>query len=257
MATLEAVELTKYYASIPAAENVTFRLRGGDVLGCLGPNGSGKSTTVKMLMGLLEPTRGRVLLDGENIHRDLVDYRKQVGYVPEEPNLYPYLSGREYLDLIGTLRDIERRALDKKIDDLLELFALHPHRHSPIGSYSKGMRQRILLIAALLDNPSILILDEPLSGLDAVSAIVVKGLIRSLAQMGRAVFYCSHVLEVVEKVCTSIMILRLGKVIALTGVQDLPRVSAEASLEETFAQLVESADPGEVSRNIIEVIASA
>jgi ABC-2 type transport system ATP-binding protein len=257
MPSLEAVELTKYYASIPAAKDVTFRLRGGDVLGCLGPNGSGKSTTVKMMMGLLEPTRGRVLFDGQSIHCDLVGYRKQVGYVPEEPNLYPYLSGREYLDLIGTLRGITRRTLDQKINDLLDLFALHPHRHSPMGSYSKGMRQRILLIAALLDNPAILILDEPLSGLDAVSAMVVKGLIRNLAQMGRAIFYCSHVLEVVEKICTSIMILRLGNVIALTGVQELPRVSTEASLEETFAHLVESSDPAQISRNIIEVMASA
>ncbi|HKD92173.1 MAG TPA: ATP-binding cassette domain-containing protein, partial [Terriglobales bacterium] len=157
----------------------------------------------------------------------------------------------------GTLRGITRRTLDQKINDLLDLFALHPHRHSPMGSYSKGMRQRILLIAALLDNPAILILDEPLSGLDAVSAIVVKGLIRNLAQMGRAIFYCSHVLEVVEKICTSIMILRLGNVIALTGVQELPRVSAEASLEETFAHLVESSDPAQITRNIIEVMASA
>jgi ABC-2 type transport system ATP-binding protein len=251
------VELTKYYASIPAVKNVTFRLQDGDVLGCLGPNGSGKSTTVKMLMGLLEPTRGRVLFNHEDIRRDLVGYRKQVGYVPEEPNLYPYLTGREYIDLIGTLRGMDRAVLEKKTNDLLELFALHPYRHAAIGSYSKGMRQRILLIAALIDNPSILILDEPLSGLDAVSALVVKSVIRSLAQLGRTVFYCSHVLEVVEKVCTSIMILRLGEVIALTGVQDLPRVSAKASLEDTFAHLVQSADPAILSRDIIDVMASA
>lgn len=253
---LEAIDLTKCYASIPAVNNVTFQLQGGEVLGCLGPNGSGKSTTVKMLMGLLEPTRGRVLYNGEDIHRDLVAYRRQIGYVPEEPNLYPYLTGREYLNLIGTLRGTDRDELEGKISDLLELFSLHPYRHSPIGSYSKGMRQRILLIAALLDNPAVLILDEPLSGLDAVSALVVKNLVRNLAQMGRAVFYCSHVLEVVEKVCSAVIILRLGAVITHTGVLDLPRVSAQASLEETFAHLVQSADPVEVSQNIIDVISS-
>lgn len=257
MPALQAQELTKYYASIPAVKDVTFRVQGGEVLGCLGPNGSGKSTTVKMLMGLLEPTRGRVLFDGADIRRDLVGYRKQVGYVPEEPNLYPYLTGREYIDLIGTLRGMDRVVLEKKVNDLLELFALHPYRHSPISSYSKGMRQRILLIAALIGNPSILILDEPLSGLDAVSALIVKSLIRDLASRGRTVFYCSHVLEVVEKVCTAIMILRLGSVIALTGVQDLPRISAKASLEETFAHLVQSADPIEVSRDIFDVMTSA
>lgn len=254
---LEAVDLSKSFASIPVVSGVTFRIAGGEVLGCLGPNGSGKSTTVKMLMGLLEPTRGEVLYNGENIRHDLIGFRKRIGYVPEEPNLYPYLTGREYIELVGTLRGMDRDTVEKRTNDLLELFALHPHRHSPIGSYSKGMRQRILLISALLDNPSILILDEPLSGLDAVSALVMKNLIRTLAELGRAVFYCSHVLEVVEKVCTSIMILRLGSVIALTGVQDLPRISAKASLEETFAHLVQSADPITVSRNIIEVIGSS
>src|ERR1022692_2031209 len=127
---LEARELTKSYASLPAVKDVSFCLEPGQVLGCLGPNGSGKSTTVKMLTGLLEPTRGKVLFNGEDIRRDLVGFRKYLGYVPEEPNLYPYLSGREYLEMVGILRGMPQAQLLKKIANLLELFSLYPSRHS-------------------------------------------------------------------------------------------------------------------------------
>src|ERR1700689_5352759 len=177
---LEAIALTKRYASLPAVQDVSFCLQPGQVLGCLGPNGSGKSTTVKMLIGLLDPTLGRVLFHGEDIRKDLVGYRKRLGYVPEEPNLYPYLTGREYLEMVGTLRGMPASRLAQKIDALLDLFSLYSSRHSSIASYSKGMRQRILLIAALMDNPEILIFDEPLSGLDVTSALVLKNLIKAL-----------------------------------------------------------------------------
>src|ERR1700721_1571046 len=211
---LEALHLTKRYASLPAAQDVCFTLCPGQVLGCLGPNGSGKSTTVRMLTGLLEPTRGQVLCGGESIQSNLVGYREHLGYVPEDTNLYPFLSGWEYLELVGTLRGMEASRLAKKIDAMLELFSLFPHRHSAIGSYSKGMRQRILLIASFLHDPDLLIFDEPLSGLDVTSALIVKNLIRGLGERGKAVFYCSHVLEVVEKVCSHGMILRKARALA-------------------------------------------
>jgi ABC-2 type transport system ATP-binding protein len=177
---LEARGLTKCYASLPAVKDVTFSLSQGQVLGCLGPNGSGKSTTVKMLTGLLEPTSGTVLFNGEDIQKDLVGYRKCLGYVPEESNLYPYLTGGEYLEMVGTLRGMPRPLLERKIDRLLDLFALQSHRNATIAAYSKGMRQRILLIAALMDDPKVLIFDEPLSGLDVTSALVLKNLIKTL-----------------------------------------------------------------------------
>jgi ABC-2 type transport system ATP-binding protein len=254
---LQAVELTKLYASIPAVQDVTFELRTGQTLGCLGPNGSGKSTTVKMLIGLLEPSRGRVLFRGEDIRRDLVSYRKIVGYVPEEQNLYPYLSGREYLEMVGILRGIPQPQLTKKVDGLLALFSLYPSRHSAMASYSKGMRQRVLLIAALLDDPEVLILDEPLSGLDASSALVVKNLIRALGQQGKAVFYCSHVLEVVERVCSHLLILRRGAVIASGSTGDIQKRMGQSSLERTFHHLVEDVDPDKVAREIIDVMKAA
>jgi ABC-2 type transport system ATP-binding protein len=229
---LEVRRLTKRYSGLPAVEDVSFTIAPGQVLGCLGPNGAGKSTTVKMLIGLLEPSSGQILFDGRETRSNLVSYRKQLGYVPEEPNLYPYLSGREYLEMVGTLRGMERSRRDRKITDLLRLFAMHSHRDASIASYSKGMRQRILLIAALMDNPALLIFDEPLSGLDVVSALILKNLIRRLGERGKAVFYCSHVLEVVEKVCSHLLILRGGKVVAYEAAADLPRVRKEASFEE-------------------------
>jgi ABC-2 type transport system ATP-binding protein len=254
---LEARNLSKSYSSVPAVEAVSFAIEPGQILGCLGPNGSGKSTTVKMLLGLIDPTRGQVFFDGEDISRDLAAYRKQLGYVPEEPNLYPYLSGREYLELVGTLRGMERRRRDAKIDALLEQFAMYPHRHGTIGAYSKGMRQRILIIAALMDNPRLLIFDEPLSGLDVVTALVFKNLVRSLGEQGKAVFYCSHVLEVLEKVCSHLIILRRGEVVTYGAAKDLPRVSEEASLEQTFAHLVTEVDADQLARNIVDAMVNA
>ena len=252
---LEVRRLTKRYSSLPAVQDVSFSIAPGQILGCLGPNGAGKSTTVKMLIGLLQPSSGQVLFDGADIHADLVGYRKQLGYVPEEANLYPYLSGREYLEMVGTLRGMERQPRDRKIADLLQLFSLRSHRDGAIASYSKGMRQRILLMAALLDNPALLIFDEPLSGLDVVTALVFKNLLRRLGECGKAVFYCSHVLEVVEKVCSHLLILRSGQVVGYAAADELPKVRQEASLEETFAQLVSEVDPEQVASDIMQVVA--
>ena len=223
------------------------------MLGCLGPNGSGKSTTVKMLTGLLQPTRGTVRFNGKNIQDDLAAYRKRLGYVPEEAHLYPYLSGWEYLELIGTLRGMPRGSLAVKIDSLLQLFSLHSSRHASISSYSKGMRQRILLIAAIMDNPDIFIFDEPLSGLDVTSALIFKNLVQALGQQGKLVFYCSHVLEVVEKVCSDVLILRKGVVIAQDSVANIGQILGQ-SLENTFLHLVDEVDTATVARNIVDVM---
>jgi ABC-2 type transport system ATP-binding protein len=250
---LEAVHLTKRYASLPAVQDLSFSMRPGQVLGCLGPNGSGKSTTVKMLTGLLQPTRGVVQFDGHNIQDNLEAYRKHLGYVPEEPNLYPYLTGWEYLELIGSLRGMAQPNLEAKIHSLLELFSLHPQRHASIGSYSKGMRQRILLIAAIMDDPDIFIFDEPLSGLDVTSALIFKNLVQALGQQGKLVFYCSHVLEVVEKVCSDVLILRKGVVIAQDTVENIGQILGQ-SLENTFLHLVDDVDTMSVARDIVTVM---
>jgi ABC-2 type transport system ATP-binding protein len=250
---LEALHLTKRYSSLPAVQDLSFMLRPGQVLGCLGPNGSGKSTTVKMLTGLLEPTRGVVQFDGRNIQDDLVGYRNRLGYVPEEAYLYPYLTGWEYLEMIGTLRGMARSELALKIDSLLQLFSLHASRHASIGTYSKGMRQRILLIAAIMHDPDLLIFDEPLSGLDVTSALIFKNLVQALGRSGKLVFYCSHVLEVVEKVCSDVLILRKGIVIAQDSVANIGQILGQ-SLENTFLHLVDDVDTMGVARDIVDVM---
>lgn len=163
---LEARSLTKFYNHTLAVQDVTFAVHPGEILGFLGPNGAGKSTTVKMLTGLIEPSDGRVFYQGRSVHGDFTAFQRRIGYVPEEAHLYPHLSGREYLELTGRLRGIPRLPLERKMDEFLRLFSLWNDRHDPLSSYSKGMRQKILLSAALLHNPDILILDEPFSGLD-------------------------------------------------------------------------------------------
>ncbi|HTG29388.1 MAG TPA: ABC transporter ATP-binding protein [Methylomirabilota bacterium] len=254
---LEARGLSKSYGSVPAVRDINFCLMPGQVLGYLGPNGSGKSTTVKMLIGLLEPSQGHVLYGGQDIHTDLATYRKRLGYVPEEANLYPYLRGEEYLEMVAMLRAMPEVRKRRTIRSLLQLFTLWPHRHVTLGSYSKGMRQRIILIAALMDNPDVLILDEPLSGLDVTSALIIKNLIQALSARGKTIFYCSHILEVVEKVCSHLIILRKGQVIAQGPTTAVREQIGNSSLEGVFLQLVEERDVSQVANEIVDVVISA
>ena len=251
---LEAVQLTKFYGSIPAVRDITFQIAPGNVLGYLGPNGSGKSTTVKMLIGLLQPTHGEVRFDGRNIQQDLVTYHRRLGYVPEEANLYLHLTGWEYLVMVGTLRGMSHSTLSTRSDQLLDLLALGAYKHVQMSAYSKGMRQRILLIAALMDNPDVLILDEPLSGLDVTSAMVVKNLIQILSGKGKFIFYCSHVLEVVEKVCSQLTVIRKGRMIAYGTTGEVRRQIGQSTLEQAFVQLVEDKDTGQIASDIVSVM---
>jgi len=251
---LEALQLTKFYGSVPAVQDISFQIGPGSVLGYLGPNGSGKSTTVKMLIGLLQPTHGEVHFNGRNIQQDLVAYRRHLGYVPEEPNLYPHLTGWEYLEMVGNLRGMSDARLSTRAAQLLELLSLSAYKHVQMTSYSKGMRQRILLIAALMDNPEVLILDEPLSGLDVTSAMIVKNLIQILSRKGRFIFYCSHVLEVVEKVCTQLIVIRKGRMITRGSTEEVLRQIGQSSLEQAFVQLVEDKDAGQLASDIVDVM---
>ena len=174
---LEARHLVKRFFGAPVVNDVSFELRRGEVVGCLGPNGSGKSTTAKMLTGLLEPSAGAVFFEGRDISRDPVTFRQRLGYVPEEPILYTFQSAAEYLELVGQLRELEPHRLARKIGALVELFGLSHAANQDIGSYSKGMKQKVMLIAALLHDPDVLILDEPDSGLDVTTTIVLRELV--------------------------------------------------------------------------------
>jgi ABC-2 type transport system ATP-binding protein len=251
---LEARSLTKYYNHTLAVKHVSFTVKPGEILGYLGPNGAGKSTTVKMLTGLIEPSDGQIFYNGRTVYDDFTAFQRRIGYVPEEPHLYPHLSGREYLQLVGRLRGMARPFLEFKMDEFLRLMGLWNDRHTPLASYSKGMRQKILLSAALLHDPDILILDEPFSGLDVTSAMMLRSLLHALAKQGKMILYSSHVLEVVEKVCSTVLILRKGEVVAYDSIHRLRELMSQPSLEGVFAQLAEVEDGDAVANRILEVM---
>ena len=251
---LEVQNLFKSYRGIPAVQDVSFKVAPGEIIGFLGPNGAGKSTTVKIITGMLRPNDGRVLFEGRDIRDDMVAFRATFGYVPEEAHLYTYLSGLEYLQLIGRLRGLPERVLEAKATSLLRLLQLESWQHSPISSYSKGMRQRVLIAAALLHDPRLLIFDEPLSGLDVVSARMFKDLLEMLAAQGKAILYISHVLEVVEQICNRVIVIARGRVLADAPPSDLTRLMSLPNLESVFAQLVQQQDTAAIANQIVEVM---
>jgi ABC-2 type transport system ATP-binding protein len=251
---LEIQGLTKYYRNIAVVNDVNFTIRPGEVTGYLGPNGSGKSTTVKIITGLIEASAGKVLLDGADIRDNLLGFKRRLGYVPEEAILYSYLTGLEYLQLMGCLRGMGPRETERKANDLLELFSLHPHRHAPISTYSKGMKQRVLIAGALLHDPELIIFDEPLNGLDIASAMLLHELIAELARNGKTILYISHVLEVTEKVCQRVIMLYQGKIVANDEVGRLRDLMHLPSLEQIFRQLAQQEDVTVSARQIVSVM---
>jgi len=250
----EARHLVKRFYGVPAVNDVSFTVRAGEVVGYLGPNGSGKSTTAKMLTGLLETTAGAVFWNGDDVSRDPVRFRQRLGYVPEEPNLYTFQSAIEYLELVGRLRELPPALLARKTNALLELFGLIHSANQDMGSYSKGMKQKVMIIAALLHDPEVLILDEPDSGLDVTATLVLRHLVIALARRGKAVLYSSHVLELVEKACDRVIVIHRGHVVADDSVASLQRLMSSASLEEVFSQLVLREDPQRTATDIVDVV---
>ena len=251
---LEVQELTKKFGHRVAVDRVSFKVNPGEIVGYLGPNGAGKSTTVKMLVGMLKPSKGRILINGRLIDSDMEEYKMHIGYVPEEAVLYTHLSGYEYLQLVGRLRGIGEAALADKIDDLLKVCLLHPYKHSPIISYSKGMKQKIMMLAAMLHNPDILILDEPFSGLDVSFILVFRKLLYSLAAAGKAVLFSSHVLEIIEKICSRVLIIHQSHLVADDSVEHLRDLMHVPSLEEIFQQLVQHEDYDKTASDILGII---
>jgi ABC-2 type transport system ATP-binding protein len=251
---LQARHLFKRFHGVTAVNDVSFEVRPGEVVGYLGPNGSGKSTTAKMLTGLVETSSGAILFDGGDISHDPVGFRRRLGYVPEEPNLYTFQSAIEYLELVGRLRELPPGELDKKINALLELFGLTHAANQDIGTFSKGMKQKVMIIAALLHDPDVLILDEPDSGLDVIATLVLRHLLTALARRGKAVLYSSHVLELVEKACDRVIVIHRGAVVADDTVANLRTLRSSRSLEEVFSQLVLRVDPAQTADDIANVV---
>lgn len=251
---LELRNVSKHFSGIPAVDEVSFCARPGEVTGYLGPNGSGKSTTMKMITGLIEMTFGRILFEGRPIQDDLIAYKRRMGYVPEEPYLYTHLSGAEYLTMVSQLRNLPQRESSARIDGLLRLLSLHDDRHASISGYSKGMRQKVLIAAALLHNPDLLLLDEPFSGLDVGSALVLRSLIQELAARGKVVLFSSHELDTVERVSTRVVILHRGKLVADDSIARLRSLMELPTLEAIFSQLAVEQDTGSMARQIADLI---
>jgi ABC-2 type transport system ATP-binding protein len=251
---LEVRHLRKRYSGIPAVDDVSFVARAGEVTGYLGANGSGKSTTMKMATGLIEPTSGEILFEGQPIKTDPMAYRQRLGYVPEEPHLYTHLSGMEYLVMVAELRDMERSCASARIHGLLRLFGIDGDRDVAMSSYSKGMRQKILLSAALMHNPDLILLDEPFSGLDVGSSLILRSLIKELAARGKIVLFSSHELETVERLCSHVVILHRGKVVADDSIERLRVLMAVPTLEGIFSQLAVEQDSETISREIADLI---
>lgn len=255
MAELGAHSLSKHFSGVRVVRDASFIIRPGEIVGCLGPNGSGKTTTTRMLAGLLEPSSGVVTLDGCDIRDDLVAFKRMLGYVPEEPYLYPFLSGREYLQLIGRLREMPERLLTTKIDAFLELFGLAVAGDQAIQSYSKGMRQKIVISAALMSDPAVVLFDEPESGLDVTTTLMLRHLVRRLAADGKAILYSSHILEVVERVCDRVIVIHQGRIVADDSIARLRVLLERNSLEGVFSQLVIRDDPEKLASAIADVAA--
>lgn len=252
---LKADNLFKRFHGHAAVAGVSFQLGPGEILGYLGPNGSGKSMTLKMLTGLVEPSSGHVTYDGVDVTGGNVDFRRRFGYVPEEPHFYSFLSGREYLELVADLRELPAAIRRGKIEPLLELFGLADGAEQSISAYSKGMRQKTLLIAALLHDPELVILDEPESGLDVGSILILRQLIRVLAARGKAILYSSHIVDNVERLCTRVIVLSAGKMVIDGNVDSVRVVSASGSLEEAFVNLA-ALQPEAVASRIADVVTS-
>jgi ABC-2 type transport system ATP-binding protein len=250
---LELLDVSKAFHGVAAVRSLTLRALPGQVIGLLGPNGSGKTTTVRMIVGLLKPSRGSIRWRGVSIADDPRPYLRNVGYVPEEPKLYTYLTAAEYLTLVGGLRDIAPDVLARRVDRYLELFELDTNRFAPLSSFSKGMRQRVLLAAALLHDPDVVVLDEPNSGLDVSYALVLRIVVERLKQRGKVIVYSSHVLDAVERVCDDIAILRRGEIVARGSTATLRELTRTQTLEQAFATVAIDRDPRQVGGDIADV----
>jgi ABC-2 type transport system ATP-binding protein len=251
---LEARGLCHTYSIVPVLREVDLTIRPGEIVGYLGANGAGKTTTVRILTGLLAPSRGQVFFEGRDVDDDPLAYRSRLGYIPEAADIYPFLTGEEYLVLVGRLRALPERPLRARVASLLELLGLRAAQHVAVATYSKGMRQKLLIAAALLHNPDVLIFDEPLSGLDVTTVLTMKSLMRRLAEGGRMILYCSHLLDIVERLCTRVVVLHRGRVVADDSVANLRELMRRPSLEEAFSALVIEEDTDRTAAGILEAV---
>lgn len=251
---IQVSHLTKKYGQNTAVDDINFAVQQGEIVGYLGPNGAGKSTTLKMLVGLLHPTSGEISVAGYDSQTELLDLKRRIGYVPEEAHLYEHLTLVEHLQLIGRLYHLEERLIAQKIEELAKLFDMASQANQRISGFSQGMRQKCIIMSALLHNPDVLFLDEPFTNLDVGTVTLMKTLLQRLAELGKTILYCTHILEVAETLCPRIMIINAGKLIADAPVDELRQQTNQTALNEIFAQLTETTGLEEKTEEAIRIV---
>ncbi|BDB00691.1 ABC transporter ATP-binding protein [Clostridium botulinum] len=242
------------YGSKEVLKGINLDVNKGEIIGYIGPNGAGKSTTVKIMLGLVKGYEGEVKIFGNNISYENVEYKHKIGYVPENGEIYDNLTAYEYITFLGEIYGMELKEVSNKAKKLMSLFGIKEAYHSRISSYSKGMRQKLLIISSLIHNPDILFLDEPLSGLDANSVLVFKEVLSKLASEGKTIFYSSHIMEVVEKISSRIILLNNGQIAADGTFEELKKKNMEGSLEQIFNQITGFTKHEEIANEFISIL---
>ena len=248
LANISVISVSKSFGSLKAVNNFSLIVEPGEIRGLLGPNGSGKSTTMKMILGLSRPDSGSINVCGINVSAKPVDARRVIGYVPETPFLYEYLTATEYLDLVGVAYGLDRAERKQRAGELLQALQMDKHVNEVMSGFSQGMRQKIALISALMHRPKVLILDEPLNGLDPRSAKIIKEILQHLAGEGISILFSTHVLEIADAICNKITIIDNGSTIAEGTSQEIKTIAGlkDSTLEDVFLKLTGSADTAEV-----------
>ncbi|MGL4606788.1 MAG: ABC transporter ATP-binding protein [Eubacteriaceae bacterium] len=240
MLKIEAISKSYGKKGIKAVDNVSFEVKAGEIFGFVGPNGAGKTTTIKMIVSLLKPDTGKIMINGINNQENILEAKKQFSYVPDNPELFEKISGKEYLKFLGDVYEVPLDERKKRMEKYLTLFEIKEAINDPISSYSHGMKQKLALVGGLIHNPEIFILDEPMVGLDPKSSFELKKIMRENCEEGKSIFFSTHVLDVAEKICDRIAIINKGKIIEVGTMEEIRKKSgSEDSLEKIFLELTE------------------
>lgn len=247
-------DLKKSYGSKEVLTGVNVEVYPGQIIGYIGPNGAGKSTTVKIMLGLIDDYQGSVEIMGKDIRVDNINYKHNIGYVPESGEIYDSLTAKEYLMFLGEIYKIKEDVLNKRIESLTTLMGINEQLNSRISSYSKGMRQKLIIISSMIHDPDILFLDEPITGLDANSVMVFKEILKGLASRGKTIFYSSHIMEVVEKLSDRILLLSDGKIVADGSFKELQNANLNESLQDIFNKMTGFNNHSQIAQDFISAI---
>jgi len=256
MSVISITNLRKHYGAAYVLKGIDLSFETGEVIGYIGPNGAGKSTTIKILTGIIADFEGDVNITGMDIRKQSIEIKQRVGYIPEQAAIYEALTPIEYLNFVGRLYRLEQSEIDKKSWELLRLFSLADKADMRMNGFSKGMKQKVLLISGLIHNPEIIFLDEPLSGLDANAVILVKEILSQLKHAGKTIFYSSHIMDVVETISDRIIIIDQGKVIADGTFESLKAQAHSGSLESVFTSLTGNQEYNTVAEEFVDILKS-